>query len=55
MEMGYSCFTISAGEPSFNHAALKVFDRQIGPDDCKPISECCNHPCTIFIYNRESI
>jgi len=42
---GYSAITISAG-----HAKLKKFDYQLTPAHCKPISTCCRHPCTIYIY-----
>lgn len=50
----YSSITVSAGTPSFNHAAIKRFNYQLKPEHCKPITTCCNHPCTIYIFNRES-
>ena len=49
-ERGYSAFTVSNGQPSFGHAALKRFDYVLTPQHCKPITTCCNHPCTIYIY-----
>ena len=52
-ERGYSAFTISSGEPSFGHAALKSFKYQLTPEHCKHISSCCNHPCTIWIYHPD--
>uniref|UniRef100_A0A7S3UXM9 Uncharacterized protein n=1 Tax=Heterosigma akashiwo TaxID=2829 RepID=A0A7S3UXM9_HETAK len=53
-EKGYSCFTVSSGNPSFGHAALKKFPYQVTKDHCKPISQCCRHPCTIYIYHPPS-
>jgi hypothetical protein len=50
----YSCITVSSGKPSFGHAAIKNFDFQLTPAHCKPISTCCSHPCTIYIYKRPS-
>lgn len=47
---GYSSITISSGSPSFGHAALKSFSFQLTPEHCRPITECCGHPCTIYIY-----
>jgi len=49
-ERGYSAFTVSAGFPSFGHAALKKFPFALTKTHCKPISTCCRHPCTIYIY-----
>lgn len=49
-ERGYSAFTVSNGSPSFGHAALKKFPFALTPEHCKPISSCCRHPCTIYIY-----
>ena len=49
-ERGYSAFTVSAGHPSFGHAALKKFPFALTKAHCKPISTCCRHPCTIYIY-----
>ena len=46
----YSAITVSAGEPSFGHAALKNFPYQLTKEHCKPIDTCCHHPCTIYIY-----
>ena len=51
---GYSAFTVSAGQPSFGHAALKRFPHVLTKSDCKPISTCCRHPCTIYIFTRET-
>lgn len=51
-QKGYSAITVSAGQPSFGHAALKKFSYQLRPSLCKPISTCCKHPCTIYIYNQ---
>lgn len=48
-ERGYSAFTMSAGQPSFGHAALKRFPFELSQAHCKPISTCCHHPCTIYI------
>ena len=48
-ERGYSAFTVSAGQPSFGHAALKRFPFELTKEHCKPISTCCRHPCTIYI------
>lgn len=50
-QKGYSAFTVSAGKPSFGHAALKKFSFKLTKELCKPISTCCRHPCTIYIYN----
>eukprot|EP00927_Polykrikos_kofoidii_P066800 TRINITY_DN62361_c0_g1_i1.p1 TRINITY_DN62361_c0_g1~~TRINITY_DN62361_c0_g1_i1.p1 ORF type:complete len:861 (-),score=115.43 TRINITY_DN62361_c0_g1_i1:180-2690(-) len=47
----YSAITVSAGVPSFGHAALKKFDYPLTPEHCRPITECCNHPCTIHIWS----
>ncbi len=47
---GFSAFTVSSGVPSFGHAALKNFDFQLREHHCKPITSCCHHPCTIYIY-----
>jgi len=52
LDKGYSCFTVSNGDPSFPFAAMKKFDYQVTKDNCKPITSCCNHPCKIYIYNR---
>lgn len=49
-QRGYSAITVSSGNPSFGHAALKKFSFQLRPEHCKPISTCCRHPCTIYIY-----
>eukprot|EP00929_Paragymnodinium_shiwhaense_P034220 TRINITY_DN18653_c0_g1_i1.p1 TRINITY_DN18653_c0_g1~~TRINITY_DN18653_c0_g1_i1.p1 ORF type:complete len:847 (+),score=134.76 TRINITY_DN18653_c0_g1_i1:79-2619(+) len=49
-EREYSAVTVSAGTPSFGHAALKKFSYQLTPEHCKPITTCCNHPCTIHIW-----
>lgn len=49
-QKGYSAFTVSAGSPSFGHAALKKFPFLLTKEHCKPISTCCRHPCTIYIY-----
>jgi len=46
----YSSITVSNGHPSFGHAALKNFPYQLTPEQCKPISSCCHHPCKIYIY-----
>jgi hypothetical protein len=46
----YSAVTVSNGTPSFGHAALKNFDYQLTKEHCKPMTTCCNHPCTIWIY-----
>jgi len=51
IKKGYSAFTVSSGEPSFGHAALKKFNFNVTPLTCKPITTCCHHPCTIYIYN----
>jgi len=48
---GYSAVTVSAGQPSFGHAALKKFNFKLTKEHCKPITTCCNHPCTIYIYH----
>ena len=53
-ERGYSAFTVSSGKPSFGHAALKKFPYQLTPQHCKPITTCCKHPCTIYIYTPPS-
>ena len=50
-QKGYSAFTVSSGEPSFDHAALKRFPYQLTAGHCKPITTCCNHPCTIYIWS----
>ena len=50
---GYTAFTVSSGEPSFGHAALKEFDYQLTEEHCTPISTTHKHPCTIYIYHRE--
>lgn len=47
---GYSAIVVSSGVPSFGHAALKYFPFQLTPEHCRPISQCCHHPCTIYIY-----
>ena len=49
-DRGYSAFTVSNGKPSFGHAALKKFDYILTPQHCKPVSTCCKHPCTIYIF-----
>merc|ERR1711963_167947 len=49
-ECGYSAITVSDGDPSFGHAALKQFQYQLTSDHCKPKSNCCHHPCKIYIY-----
>jgi hypothetical protein len=49
-DKGYSAITVSNGNPSFGHAALKKFDYQLTPQHCKPISTCCRHPCKIYIW-----
>jgi len=49
---GYSAVTVSAGVPSFGHAALKKFSFKLTKEHCKPITTCCNHPCKIYIYHR---
>ena len=49
-ERGYSAFTVSAGQPSFGHAALKKFPFALTKAHCKPISTCCRHPCTIHVF-----
>ena len=46
----YSAFTVSNGQPSFGHAALKKFNFELTADLCEPITRCCNHPCRIYIY-----
>ena len=51
-ERGYNAFTVSAGEPSFQHAALKRYPFELRKEHCAPISTCCHHPCTIYIYNK---
>ena len=50
-QKGYSAFTVSSGQPSFGHAALKKFPYQLTAGHCKPITTCCNHPCTIYIWS----
>jgi len=50
-QKGYSAITVSSGKPSFGHAALKKFSFPLKKENCKPISTCCKHPCTIYIYN----
>ena len=52
-QKGYTCFTVSSGNPSFSHAALKQFGYQVTAKHCKPISTYCKHPCTIYIYHRD--
>mmetsp|Transcript_30978 Transcript_30978/g.95770 ORF Transcript_30978/g.95770 Transcript_30978/m.95770 type:complete len:97 (-) Transcript_30978:50-340(-) len=49
---GYSAFTVSSGQPSFGHAALKNFcyQLQVGPEHCKSITTCGRPPCTIYIW-----
>jgi len=49
-EKRYSAFTVSNGQPSFGHAALKKFNFVVTKEHCKPITACCRHPCTIYIY-----
>ena len=49
-QKGYSAVTVSSGTPSFGHAAFKKFSYQLTPAHCKPISSCCKHPCTIYIF-----
>ena len=46
----WSAITVSSGTPSFDHAALKNFDYQLRRHHLAPITTCCNHPCTIFVY-----
>jgi len=53
-ERGYSAFTMSNGKPSFRHAALKKFDFVLEKEHCRPISQCCRHPCRIYIYNGDA-
>lgn len=38
IKKGYSCFTVSAGEPSFDFAAMKKFNYQVEAEHCKPIT-----------------
>ena len=45
---GYSAFTVSPGQQSFGHAALKKFDYALTKEHCKPTG----YSCTIYIYNR---
>lgn len=40
----YSAVTVSAGEPSFGHAALKKFPFKLTKDRCRPVTTCCRHP-----------
>lgn len=49
---GYSAVTVSAGQPSFGHAALKKFNFKLTKEHCKPITTCCHHPCKIYIYHK---
>jgi len=49
---GYSSITYANANASISHAALKKFDYQLTKEHCKPISTCCKHPCTIWIYTR---
>jgi hypothetical protein len=49
-QQNFSAVTVSAGEPSFSHAALKKFAFPLTPMHCQPITECCKHPCTIHIW-----
>jgi len=53
-DKGYSAFTVSAGQPAFGHAALKKFNFALTKEHCKPITTCCRHPCTIYIYTSDS-
>merc|ERR1712226_117955 len=53
VEGGYSCFTVSNGQPSFPFAAMKKFDFQVTPETCKPITSCCHHPCKIYILHKK--
>jgi len=43
---GYSAFTVSPGQQSFDHAALKKFDFALNTEHCKPTG----YSCTIYIY-----
>jgi len=52
-DKGYSAFTVSSGQPSFGHAALKKFDYKLTTNHCRPISETHKHPCTIYILHRD--
>mmetsp|Transcript_2173 Transcript_2173/g.1874 ORF Transcript_2173/g.1874 Transcript_2173/m.1874 type:complete len:126 (-) Transcript_2173:301-678(-) len=49
---GHSAVTISSGNPSFGHAAIKRFDYKLELIHLKPISTCCRHPCNIHIFTR---
>merc|ERR1719453_1222393 len=53
-ECGYSAITVSDGDPSFGHAALKQFQYQLTSEHCKPISTCCRHPCKIYIWTGKN-
>ena len=48
----YSAVTVSAGDPSFGHAALKKFNFKLTKDRCKPVTTCCRHPCIIYIWKH---
>ena len=52
-EKGYSAITVSAGNPSFNHAAIKDFPYDLRRDHCKQINQCCRHPSDIYIYTSD--
>ena len=42
---------MSNGNPSFGHAACKNFSFRLTKEICHPISQCCKHPCTLYIWN----
>ena len=47
-QKGYSAIVVSS---VLSHAVFKKFDFPLYPEHCRPISECCNCPVTIYIYN----
>ena len=53
LEKGYTCFTVSNGEPSFGFAAMKKFDYQVTPETCKP--NTTGHPCKIYILHKADL
>jgi hypothetical protein len=51
IEKGYSAVTVSSGQPSFGHAALKSFDYQLNESHLKS----SNNPCNIHIYTKNPV
>ena len=49
IDKNYSAFTVSAGKPSFEHAALKDFPFKLTKDHCRP---CDSHPRIIYILKH---